>query len=194
MANKLKKWDDAYKDADIATATPAQVLLENEYLLPKKGDVLDLACGRGGNALFLARLKSFNLQVDAIDVSPVVLDKLKQYAAQNDLAINCHLRDIESQGLLQKQYDVIVVSYFLDRDLFPAIVSALKPNGLLFYQTWSQEKVDDTGPNNPKFRLASSELLRLTTSLVPLLYRENGAIGNTNKGLRNEAMLIARKV
>jgi len=194
MANKLKKWNEAYQDADIASAVPAQVLIENEYLLPKKGDALDLACGRGGNTLFLARLKSSNLQVDAVDLSPVVLDKLKKYATQNNLAVNCHLRDIESQGLLEKQYDVIVVSYFLYRDLFPAIIDALKPHGLLFYQTWSQEKVDDTGPNNPKFRLASSELLTLTNPLIPLLYRENGTVGDTNKGLRNEAMLIARKV
>lgn len=194
MTNKLKKWNEAYQDADIATAVPAQVLLENEYLLPKKGDALDLACGRGGNALYLARLKSSDLQVDAIDVSPVVLDKLKKYTAQHSLAINCYLRDIESEGLLQKKYDVIVVSYFLYRNLFPAIVSALKPNGLLFYQTWAQDRVDDTGPNNPKFRLASTELLSLTTPLIPLFYRENGIIGDVEKGLRNEAMLVARKI
>ncbi len=194
MTNKLNKWNEAYQEADIATATPAQVLLENEYLLPKKGDALDLACGRGGNALFLARLELSGFQVDAVDISPVVLDKLKQYATQHSLNINCHLRDIESEGLPQKQYDVIVVSYFLYRDLFPAIVNALKPNGLLFYQTWGQKKVDDAGPNSPQFRLAPAELLSLTKSLMPVLYRDNGTMGNVNEGLRNEVMLIARKV
>jgi len=191
--DKLKKWNDAYQNADIALAIPAQVLKENEFLLPTKGLALDLACGRGGNALFLARLNSANFQVDAVDISPVVLEQLKNYANLHDLPIDCYVRDVESEGLLKKEYDVIVISYFLCRDLFPEIVAALKPNGLLFYQTWAQDKVDDTGPKNPQFRLEPTELLDLTKPLVPLYYQENGMMGDVAKGLRNEAMLIACK-
>lgn len=194
MSDKLQKWNDAYHDADIASATPSQVLKENAFLLPDSGQALDLACGRGGNALFLARLKESKLQVDAIDLSPVVLDKLSAYAKQNKLHIQCTLRDVEAKGLVDRQYDVIVVSYFLNRELFPEIVNSLKPGGLLFYQTWSQGRVDDTGPNSSKFRLASAELLELSAPLVPVLYRENGLMGDTTQGLRNEAMLIARKI
>jgi hypothetical protein len=46
------------------------------------------------------------------------------------------LADIERDGISSKKYDVIVVSYFLYRPLLPPISQALKPGGLLFYQTF----------------------------------------------------------
>jgi len=189
LTSKLKKWNEAYQGADIAAATPAQVLSENSYLLMQGGDALDLACGRAGNAIFLA---SKGFQVDAIDISPVVLGYVTQFAEEQALPISCQLRDVENEGLTQKKYDVIVVSYFLSRDLFPQIIRALKPNGLLFYQTWSQLRCDDTGPSNPDFRLQAGELLDLCSSLQPVFYREDGLQGDITKGLRNEAMLIAQ--
>ena len=195
MPSKEKKWNAAYQDADYASALPAQVLSENSYLLPQfsqqQGNALDLACGRAGNAQFLAKR---NFSVDAVDISSVVLEGLQSYVEQQDLSITCILRDIEKEGLSEKQYDVIVVSYFLNRELFPQILNALKPNGLLYYQTWSQLSVDDSGPRNPDFRLKAGELLQLTTSLQTLYYQEDGKQGDISKGLRNEALLIAKKI
>ena len=191
MKNKQDKWDEAYQDADIASAKVTQALADNSYLLPQNGTALDLACGRAGNAVFLAK-KGF--EVDAIDVSPVVLSHLKKYVVSQDLSVDCIQRDIENEGLSDKQYDVIVVGYFLNRDLFPQIIKALKPNGLLFYQTWSQLKIDDKGPSNPDFRLKAGELLSLTTPLRTVLYQENGDCGDTARGLRNEALIIAQKL
>ena len=196
MTDKLAKWNEAYQDADIATAAPAQVLQENAFLLPCPDQAsafhaLDLACGRGGNAIFLAQ-RGFS--VDAVDISPVVLDHLSAYAKKQVLSIHCIERDVETRGLPDTQYDVIVVSYFLCRPLFEGIIAALKPGGLLFYQTWTQQMVDKTkGPGSSRFRLARAELLTLTKPLIPVLYRENGLLGDVSSGLRNEAMLIARK-
>jgi len=189
MASKLDKWNEAYKGADIATAKAAQVLIENEHLLPKTGKALDLACGRAGNAIYLAK-RGFD--VDAVDISPIVLSSVEQYVSQQNLSITCICQDIEKNGLIDEKYDVIVVSYFLDRALFPEIIRALKPNGLLFYETWSQKKVDDSGPNNLDFRLKATELLKLTSALRPLFYREEGDNGDVSKGLRNVAMLVAQ--
>ncbi len=184
---KLKKWNEAYQSADIANAEPAQVLLENVHLLPESGDALDLACGRAGNAIFLSK-KGFN--VDAVDISPVVLKSVEQFANQHGLAVSCQCKDVEKEGLSQKKYDVIVVSYFLNCDLFPQILSALKPNGILFYETWSQQKTDDSGPSNPDFRLKAGELLQLSQPLRVLYYREEGKQGDISKGARNTAMII----
>jgi SAM-dependent methyltransferase len=203
MANKFNKWQEAYQDADIASACAAGVLQQHAFLLPQSNKqvvkplhALDLACGRGGNALFLAKQ---GFVVDAIDLSSNVLDKLKSYALQHDLRINCLLGDVEEAGLpgvdYADKYDVIVVSYFLYRPLFADIIKALKPGGLLFYQTWSQVLVDkDKGPQNPQFRLARGELLKLTKPLVPVFYQEYGVVGDTTQGLRNEALLVAQKV
>ena len=189
----LKKWDEAYQNADIATVKPAQVLSENAHLLPssllQSSNALDLACGRAGNAIFLAE-QGFN--VDAVDISPKVLERLEVFIKQQSLSISCECRDIETKGLSGKKYDVIVVSYFLNRELFAQIINALKPNGLLFYETWSQEKVDDSGPSNPDYRLKAGELLELSQTLRLLFYREEGEQGNTSKGTRNVAMLVAK--
>ncbi len=187
----LKKWNEAYKDADISSAKPAQVLSENVHLLPERGHALDLACGRAGNAIFLAEQ---GFHVDAVDISPNVLESLESFVKQQSLSISCECRDIETKGLSDRKYDVIVVSYFLNRELFPQIIKALKPNGLLFYETWSQEKVDNSGPSNPDFRLQAGELLDLSQTLRPLFYREEGDQGESSKGSRNIAMLVAKNV
>ena len=191
----LQKWNEAYKDADIASAKSAQVLSENAHLLPssllQSSHALDLACGRAGNSIFLAE-QGFN--VDAVDISPNVLESLESFVKQLSLPISCECRDIETTGLSNKKYDVIVVSYFLNRELFPQIINALKPNGLLFYETWSQEKVDDSGPTNPNYRLRAGELLDLSQALRPLFYREEGVQGELSKGIRNIAMLVAKNI
>jgi SAM-dependent methyltransferase len=191
MPSKLEKWNDAYQDADISSAKPAEVLLENLHLLPIKGNALDLACGRAGNAILLAK-RGFN--VDAVDISPLVLKSVDEFVTQHRLSVSCKCRDLEKEGLFKKKYDVIVVSYFLNRALFPQIIRALKPNGLLFYETWSQQKIDETGPKNPDFRLKSGELFDLTPTLRPIFYREEGASGNVSKGFRNIAMIVAQNI
>jgi len=191
----VKKWDETYKNADITSAKPAQILSENAHLLPssllQNSIALDLACGRAGNAIFLAE-QGFN--VDAVDISSNVLESLESFVKQQSLSISCECRDIETKGLSDKKYDVIVVSYFLNRELFPQIINALKPNGLLFYETWSQEKVNDSGPSNPEYRLKAGELLKLSQALHPLFYREEGDQGDTSKGTRNIAMLVAKNI
>ena len=193
-ADKKRKWEEAYKEADIASALPAEVLLKNEHLLPMDGgDALDLACGRAGNAQFLAK-KGF--RVDAMDSSKIVLEHLTQFVKAQNLLIHPRLRDVEEEGLPDKKYDVIVVSYFLYRDLFPEIIKSLKPNGILYYQTWAQPaKGLNTvaGPKSLKFRLQDGELLSLCSPLKTLFYSENQSQGNVQQGLRNEAMIVAQK-
>jgi len=193
--DKKQKWNDAYLSAEFFDAPVATVLSENSHLLPIHKDqplkALDLACGRAGNAQFLAKR---DFIVDAIDISDTVIKGLQVFTEEHSLNINCEVCDVENNGIPKKKYDVIIVSYFLHRPLFSQIEASLKPNGLLFYQTWSQLRVDDSGPNNPAFRLASGELLRLCEGLTSIYYREDGIEGDTTKGLRNEALLIAKKM
>ncbi len=192
MASKIKKWNEAYQNAEIGSASPMLALQENDFLLSHNGGVaLDLACGRAGNAIFLAQR---GFEVDAVDLSPVVLEKVATYAKEQALTIKCEVRDIEEKGLSEKRYDVITVGYFFNRDLFASIINALKPGGLLFYQTWSQLRCDEAGPNNPDYRLKSGELLQLCDDLHTLVYRENGLQGDVSRGLRNEAMIVAQQV
>ncbi|NNC68584.1 MAG: tellurite resistance methyltransferase TehB, partial [Gammaproteobacteria bacterium] len=73
------------------------------------------------------------------------------------------------------------------------IIAALKPNGLLFYQTFIAEKVSDAGPSNPEYRLQPNELLESFSPLHVLAYQEHGTVGDVKKGLRDIAILVAQK-
>jgi tellurite methyltransferase len=186
----VRKWNLRYTDADPVAARPCGVLEDYAHLLPARGRALDLACGLGGNAVFLTRR---GLDTVAWDRSPVAIAKLGDHAKTLGLAMHLAVRDVQSVPPEPDSFDVIVVSYFLERGLAPALARALRPDGLLFYQTWTREAVDDRGPQNPAFRLAPNELLTLFGNLRVIVYREEGLVGDTKQGLRNEACLVATR-
>ncbi|MEW8321342.1 MAG: methyltransferase domain-containing protein [Candidatus Thiodiazotropha taylori] len=184
------KWDQRYADEE-KVARPAEVLLSNAHLLPEQGSALDLACGLGGNALFLAQ-RGFT--VEAWDLSSVAIQRLAQGAGQLKLNnLHARVRDVQSQPPQTEQFDVIVVSYFLERSLIPTLIQALKPGGLVFYQTFTRQAVSSEGPQNPAFRLADQELLQLFSQLQVRVYREEGRLGDLSLGSRDVAMLVAQK-
>jgi len=182
------KWDSIYKDSDDSVA--ADVLRENSFLLPQQGQALDLACGLGANALLLAKN---GLEVHAWDVSSIALSKLQQKAKQQNIEIVSKQIFVKASDLPINHFDVIVISRFLDRSLNAAISASLKKDGLLFYQTFSREKRDPLGPNNPDYLLARNELLTLFQHLQVVVYRENSHIGNLACGERNEVLFVAQK-
>ncbi len=183
-------WDHRYATADHPPA-PAWVLSENAHLLPSSGRALDLACGLGGNALFLA---SRGLAVEAWDRSPVALDKLAARAAQEGLPVQTRRVDLTHETPPPGAFEVIVVAHFLHRPLLGAIADALAPGGLLYYQTFSQVPPGwARGPGSPDLRLTQGELLRRFAMLEPLFYREDGDCGDTATDRRGLAHLVARR-
>ena len=185
-----KKWDARYRATAGDPPEAARVLRENRHLLPQQGDALDLACGRGGNALLLA---AAGLNVQGWDLSPVAIAALTARAAAAAANVQGQVRDVVESPPAPGTFDVIVVSYFLERALAPALCAALRPNGLLFYQTFVRDKVSPQGPSNPDFLLAENELLALFGSLRTRVYREEGKLGDISQGLRNEALLVGQK-
>lgn len=185
-----EKWDTRYRTGGHDRNTPARVLADFQHLLPEKGTALDLACGTGANAMLLAKK---GLDTTAWDISVEALKKLSARANAAALNIRMENRDVVTAPPSAETFDVIVVSYFLERDLFPYLIDALRTGGLLFYQTFIRDKTDETGPGNPVYLLAVNELLCLCASLRILYYHEEGTVGNTKSGFRNEAMLIGLK-
>ena len=184
------QWNARY-EAITSVPQAAYVLWENQHLLPTTGQALDLACGLGGNALLLA---ACGLETWAWDMSDIAVARVQTEAQQRGVPLHAEVRDVVVCPPCAESFDVIVVSRFLDRALAPALVEALRPSGLLLYQTFTQVTVGDArGPMNPAYRLAPQELLTLFHPLRILVYREEGNVGDTTRGWRNEALLVAQK-
>lgn len=167
--NPADKWDAKYASTDLSTpANPCYVLKQHSRLLPFQGQALELACGLGGNARFLAQC---GLKTHAWDISDNALTVLNNYASLNHLSITPLITDLEQMLLPYQQFDVIVVSRYLDRHQFKAIEEAIKPNGLLFYQTFLAP-VQDNGPQNPNFYIQPNEFNQAWSKLKTLVYGE----------------------
>ena len=191
MSNPIReKWDKIYSKNREQTASATAVVRDNLHLLPGSGIGLELACGLAANSFAMA---GQGIKMDAWDISAVAVEQVNQHAAVEGANVTAVARDVVEQPPEQAHYDLVVVSHFLDRSIIPAIIDCLKPGGLVFYQTFSQTRVGEGGPSNMDFRLADNELLSLFAGFKVLVYREEGLHGDTSKGFRNEAMLVAQK-
>jgi SAM-dependent methyltransferase len=190
MSDSQQKWDQRYRAEVAVYPEPALVITQNQHLLPEQGLALDLACGLGANALLMA---SRGLQTQAWDISSEALAKLNAEAQQRQLEVITEQRDVSVNPPDKSSFDVVVVSQFLDRKLCPKLINALKPGGLIFYQTFCRDKVDSAGQQNPDFLLVDNELLNLFSGLKLRVYREESTLGDSSVGWRNMAMLVGQK-
>jgi len=188
--NSAVEWNNRYQTT-ANMPPPCQVLAAYTHLLPSSGTALDLACGLGANALLLAR---HGLDTYAWDYAQTALERLQAYAVTQPGQIHTQVCDVSVSKPSPATYNVIVVCHFLDRSLMSALIQALKPNGLLFYQTFTRTCVNDCGPKNHEFRLKDNELLLMFADLQVVVYQEEACIGDTTQGFRNEALLIAKKI
>ncbi len=188
-AGLRERWNQRHAAAE-AAPVPARVLVEHAHLLPASGRALDLACGLGANALFMA---AHGLDVSAWDLSAVAVERVRETARRRGLKVRPAERDLVREPPLPDTFDVIVVAHFLDRGLAPAIAAALRPGGLLFYQTFIRAAVSERGPSNPAYRLGVNELLRLFDGLIVRAYREEGRVGDLGLGFRDLAWLVAQR-
>jgi 2-polyprenyl-3-methyl-5-hydroxy-6-metoxy-1,4-benzoquinol methylase len=165
---------------------PAAWLTSHAHLLPTRGVALDLACGRGRHARWLARR---GLRVDAIDRDAESIAAVAAMARAEHLDVTAEVRDLEMDGvsLGQDAYDVIVVVHYLHRALFRAIKEALRPSGLLVYETFTHDQARRGRPTNPAFLLAPGELTCLVAPLTIVEAREGDFDG------RDVASIVARR-
>jgi SAM-dependent methyltransferase len=136
---------------------------------PQAGTALDLAGGVGRHALWLARR---NWQVTVVDVSDVAMRKLNQAAFEQNVKLDLLVGDASDYKFEPARFDLILLFYHLDRSLFPQIVYALKPGGLLICKMslrWDSGERLTTASTNPLHR---NELPSLVPELDVLHHQE----------------------
>jgi len=157
-------------DADRGS-TPAAWLVAHRGLLATSGRALDVACGRGRNAVWLAQQ---GFATTAVDRDPHQIGALEARAQAERLAISPLVMDLEggAVALGEAIYDVVVVVHYLHRPLFPALLAALRPGGVLVYETFTVAQAARGRPTNPAFLLEPGELPRLVAPLEIRAARE----------------------
>lgn len=167
-----KKWDAKYLAAKQPQTTAANAWLGDQALALKPGRALDLACGLGANAILLAER---GWQVDAVDVSPVGLGQAAQRAKSIGVTVNWIPADLDDYAPVLGAYDLVIVFRFLERTLLPKIIeAALRPGGVLLYETFREDQAGRAGGHcrNPRFLLKNGELLELFPHFSVLEYAE----------------------
>lgn len=151
-------------------------VVEHEDLLPSRGRALDVACGRGRHALWLARR---GLDVMAIDRDAAAIAWLNDEARRQKLSLRAEVVDLEAGPveLGSNLYDVIVVVHYLHRPLFPRLIEALRPGGILVYETFTRAQAGRGRPRNPDFLLKEGELRELVQPLEIVVEREGNFEG-----------------
>ncbi|SFN60330.1 Methyltransferase domain-containing protein [Pseudonocardia ammonioxydans] len=173
-----ERWDAKHRALGTGTPLPPDALRGHLDLVPDRGRALDVACGRGAVAVWLA---GRGLDVVAVDVSPAGL------AAGGELATAeqppGRIRWVEADlddgfPVEDGVYDVVVCQRFRAPALYPALAAAVAPGGLLAISVLSE--VGDAGG---RFRAGPGELVRAFGELEIVAHHEDAG----------EAHLLARR-
>lgn len=187
-------WNRKFSDQSHTSLEPDPFLVSayDEFFsgLPA-GSVLDVAGGAGRHSIWLAQR---GWRARLLDISDVGIGLAERNASRalgpvrKEFLISTEVADLNRmQDFGVEQYDLVLVFFYLQRELFPALISALKPGGFLLYKTYlTDQQQFSGGPHNPAFLLKPNELLHAFKPLRVLHYHEK----TQNKGV---AELIAQK-
>ncbi len=163
---------------------PAELLTRFASHFPPGGRALDLACGAGRHSLFLAEQ---GLRVVAVDRSAAALDEGREQARLRGLRVDWVRADLENFPLPAEAFDLIVCFYYRDPVIYAPLRAALRPAGLIVYETYTRDELRfSSGPRNPAHLLATGELLDAFGGWDVTFYRET-------RLERGVACIVARK-
>ncbi|MDE2372495.1 MAG: class I SAM-dependent methyltransferase [Burkholderiales bacterium] len=134
------------------------------HLIAPGASVLDLACGRGRNALWLA---ARGHAVTGVDRDAAALESLRGRA-------EVIVADIEGGPwpLAQRRFGAVVVTHYLWRPLWPRILDTIEPGGLLIYETFASGQQALGRPSRSDFLLRHGELLEVCAGLRIVAYED----------------------
>ena len=192
------RWDERYsrETERFALRSPRHLLTSHLELLPPNALILDAACGTTSTGRYLA---ARGWRVIALDVSHAALGLARHKASversrsvgKDASPISFAVMDLIDPWLPESFFDVILNFYYLSRPIIPTYRQALKPGGLLFFETYLRERHD-----NSERYLESQELRRFFDDWDILHYLEVERLVHARSGYEESrwtAQLIARK-
>jgi tellurite methyltransferase len=180
-------WDEKHRGQPVGEPEP--LIVEMIPRIPRGGVALDVAAGRGRNALAIARS---GIRVVAVDFSTPAMRTLAVAARAEHLAVWPVVANLDSFHLKHESLDAIININFLDRALFPEFSHALRPGGVLIAETFTIEQASIGHPKDPRFLLGHGELKELVGGLEIEHYRE-GLVSYRDGARAFRASVVARK-
>jgi cyclopropane fatty-acyl-phospholipid synthase-like methyltransferase len=195
-------WDQRFASEDYVFGTaPNAFLASQSQLFKPRVRVLDLACGEGRNAVWLAQQ---GCEVVAIDISPVAIEKARRLAAARGVHVAFELVDVRDWHWPPRAFDA-VVSIFIQfaapaerAELFAGFVATLRPNGVLVLQGYTPKQLQykTGGPPQAEHMYTAAMLREATAGLEIVHIREHDDVlseGTKHVGLSALIDLVARK-
>lgn len=194
-----EKWNQRYREAAYATRKHPSALLEE--WLPKlnirepRPRAIDVACGTGRNAIYLARR---GWHVDAVDIAQVALDHLSETATADDLPITCIQMDLEdawrnpTDPFTPDRYDLAIMIRYTNMPLIGALRDVVKADGYIIIEEHLVSDADVVGPRNQKFCVLPGVLRDAAAGLDIVCYRE-GIVTDPDGRPAALAQLVARR-
>jgi SAM-dependent methyltransferase len=166
--------------------TPAPWVVRFAALPGAGSRVLDLACGHGRNARYLAGIGH---RVVAVDRDQAALSALSSVPGIETLQA-----DLEQHPwpFGSTTFDAIVVTHYLHRPLFPHILAALDPAGVLIYETFARGNEAYGRPSNPDFLLEPGELLDRLSGPLQVIAFEQGLVAQPFEAVVQRICAIGR--
>jgi SAM-dependent methyltransferase len=168
MGEDRQRWEERYSGGRRhLDEGPSEFLVLHAHLV--KGRVLDVAAGEGRNALFLARRGN---PVEAIDISFAGLRTLRAAGLAERLDVQAVQTDLESFPLPLARYAAVINIRYLQRSLFEPIQRAVKPGGIILFETFLIDQLALGHPMNPAYLLQHGELRAAFSGYEILVYEE----------------------
>ena len=186
---EIHDWNERYRlrerPAEDLDAAPTPLLVAaSAKLVP--GKALDLACGAGRNALWLAE---HGWEVTAVDGAHEAIEILRNRAAERGLKINAVLADLEKDEfeIEPSRWNLVAMCYYLQRNLFEPAKRGVAPGGILISIVHINEPGEEDGP----YRLRPGALEKYFEGWEILHRFEGKANDSTHR--RAVAEIVARR-
>ena len=168
-----ERWNARYAGGAYGERIHAAALLEAWADSAPPGRALDVACGAGRNALYLA---GCGFAVSGIDISREALAQAAQRAEAAELKIDWLEHDLDQPLPPAEPYALITLIRYADATLVASLIERLQPGGVLLVEAHLGGELftaEVGGPGSERFRLAPGELAAACAPLEVLHSRED---------------------